>query len=53
MRFLIGDKAILNSGGPVMEIIGISRNGRVWCEWKRRDGYIDEASFDQAMLTKV
>jgi uncharacterized protein YodC (DUF2158 family) len=51
--FKIGDRAVLVSGGPEMEIIGVNRNGAVWCEWRQADGVIDEASFKPEMLRKV
>lgn len=48
--FAIGDKARLNSGGPIMTVIGISPSGKIWCQWEQSDGEIDDASFDKAML---
>ena len=50
--FKIGDRVILNSGGPTMEVVGISRNGRIWVEWSV-DGDIEEHSFRPAMLSPV
>jgi uncharacterized protein YodC (DUF2158 family) len=46
----VGDKVTLNSGGPVMEVIGLSRHGKVWCEWPTSSGQTDDASFDAPML---
>jgi uncharacterized protein YodC (DUF2158 family) len=51
--FKIGDKAVLASGGPVLEVIGISPNGRVWCQWEKDGGRVEEASFPPAMLRPV
>jgi len=32
-KWQLGDKVVLPSGSPIMEVIGFSRNGRVWCDW--------------------
>jgi uncharacterized protein YodC (DUF2158 family) len=48
--FNIGDKAWLKSSGPVIEVIGFSPNGRVWCQWESAAGLIEEASFLPEML---
>lgn len=48
--FQIGDFVKLASGGSIMEVIGISRNLNVWCEWWDMDGHQNEHSFHPAML---
>ena len=50
--FKIGDAVLLVSGGPIMHVIGISPNGRIWCEWDRR-GQLEEASFVPQSLRRA
>jgi uncharacterized protein YodC (DUF2158 family) len=50
MKWKLGDKVILKSGGPVMEVIGFSRNGNVWCEYTDREGFLNEESFPPPCL---
>lgn len=52
-EFKVGETAMLKSGGPAMNVIGISPRGRVWCEWPREGGYVDELSFHPATLVRV
>lgn len=53
--FSIGDQVILNSGGPVMTVIGVEAgdpNDHAWCRWNRSNGTTDRGSFPQAALKK-
>lgn len=51
--FNLDDVVVLNSGGPMMKVIGFSHNGRVWCEWKNSDGFVEEASFNPETIKLV
>lgn len=46
--FKIGDRVILKSGGLSMTVIGISPNGRLWCEWDHH--VVGDSSFTPDML---
>lgn len=51
--FEIGAQVMLNSGGPTMAVIGISPTGKLWCQWKQRDGTPDDGSFYPAMVKRA
>jgi uncharacterized protein YodC (DUF2158 family) len=48
-----GDKVRLNSGGPMMTVIGFSHRGNAWCEWESESGRWEERSFPIACLTSL
>ncbi len=53
--FAVGDKVVLNSGGPVMTVFDIGINtGHLWCKWEKvnpDDSFIPEARFPPACVT--
>jgi uncharacterized protein YodC (DUF2158 family) len=50
--FKIDELVFLASGGPPMKVIGVSPNGRIWCQWDC-GGITDEASFFPEMLRRA
>ena len=52
--FEVGDKVILNSGGPIMTITSlVEQNDRtvLMCSWTRRDGTPDRSTFDRRTVS--
>ena len=49
---VLGDDVVLNSGGPIMEVVARLRNGDVSVVWHLLDGP-HEYIFHPQMLTKV
>ncbi len=52
MNYSIGDKVVLNSGGPVMTVTAVSPRGKLLCEWENA-GFIEEYLFLPVCLTAV
>ena len=52
---IVGDNVVLNSGGPIMEVVAILGNGDVSVMWRADDGDPVNCShiFHPQMLTKV
>ena len=49
----IGAQVRLNSGGPIMTVVGIDAAGQIECEWKRRDGTRNSGTFPVACLASL
>ena len=48
----VGDDVVLNSGGPIMEVVAVLSDGDVSVAWQSEDGS-HEHIFHPQMLTKV